>query len=95
MTLCSRKRQDDEIENPTFKGSHNLPSSAPSFLETLASFLTYLGLYVRPSIDDLFRGSIVLVRPSKRVGLAGVVEVMSCGLTIARGSAAGSGLGRS
>ena len=72
-----KKKMGGEMENQTSRGSNNLTSSASSFLETLASFLTYLALYVKLSIDDFFRGSVLLKRPSKRVGLLGVVEVMT------------------
>ena len=49
-----KKKMGGEMENQKSRGSNNLTSSASSFLETLASFLTYLALYVKPSIDDLF-----------------------------------------
>lgn len=49
-----KKQMGSEMENQISRGSNNLTSSASSFLETVASFLTNLALYMKLSIDDLF-----------------------------------------
>ena len=49
-----KKKMGGKMENQISRGSNNLSSSASSFLEMLTSSLTYLALYMKPSIDDLF-----------------------------------------
>ena len=71
-----KEKMGCEMENQTSRGSNNLTSSASSFLEPLASFLIYLALHVKSSIDDLFSGQYCFFkRPSRRGGFSGVVEV--------------------
>lgn len=49
-----KEKMGVEMENQISRGSNNLISSASSFLEPLASFLTYLALHMKSSIDNLF-----------------------------------------
>lgn len=49
-----KEKSGSEIKDQIVGGTNNLTSSASSFLKTLASCLTYLALYIKPSIDNLF-----------------------------------------
>ena len=48
------KKMGGKMKIQISRGRNNLTSSASSFLETLACFLTYLALHVKSSIDDPF-----------------------------------------
>ena len=49
-----KKKMVSEMKNQILRGSNNLTSSASSLIKTLASCLTSLALYMKPSIDNLF-----------------------------------------
>ena len=49
-----KKKIGSEMEHHISRKSNNSTTSASSIVETPASLLTYLALYVKPSIDDIF-----------------------------------------